>query len=70
MINVQDFIGNSNLFRKFKVDELLFVEIVCPVEDDESDERLWWHDNFFSYAIDGEMSLKTLKREYVVKAGD
>ena len=70
MINVQDFIGNSNLFRKFKVDELLFVEIVCPVEDDESDERLWWHHNFFSYAIDGEMSLKTLKREYVVKAGD
>ena len=70
MINVQDFIGNSNLFKKFEVDDLLFVEIVCPVEDDESAESSWWHDNFFSYAIGGEMVLKTLQREYIFKAGE
>jgi len=70
MLNVQDFIGNSNMFKKFKVDDLLFAEVICPVELDESDERLWWHDNFFSYAIAGEMELKTLSGEYRVKAGE
>ncbi len=69
MINLQDFIGNSNLFKKFEVDDLLFVEIVCPVEEDESAGSLWWHDNFFSYAMAGEMVLKTLKGEYIFKAG-
>ncbi len=47
MINLQDFIGSSNLFKKFEVDDLLFVEIICPVEEDESANRLWWHNNFF-----------------------
>lgn len=69
MINVEDFIGHSSQFKKFEVDELLFVEIICPV-DDTSQERLWWHDNFFTYAIAGEMSIKTAKGDYIVKAGD
>ena len=70
MVNVQDFIGNSNMFKKFEVDDLLFAEIICPVEEDESEEKLWWHDNFFSYAIAGEMELKTLSGDYKVKAGE
>ena len=70
MINIEDFIGNSSLFKKFKVDELLFVEIICPVEEDEPAERLWWHDNFFTYAIAGEMAIKTIKGDYIIKAGD
>ncbi len=70
MINVQDFIENGRLFKKFKVDELLFTEIKCPVEDDDSGAGLWWHDNFFAYALAGEMVLKTLQGEYIFKAGD
>ena len=69
MINVQDFIANTTLFKKFEVDNLLFVEIVCPSEEAAPD-RLWWHDNFFSYAIAGEMVLKTLRGEYIFKAGN
>ncbi|HTE31967.1 MAG TPA: AraC family transcriptional regulator [Chryseolinea sp.] len=70
MVNIQDFISSSNVFRKFEVDDLLFIEIVCPVEDDAPSSNLWWHNNFFSYAIAGEMMLKTLHGEYVLKAGD
>jgi AraC family transcriptional regulator, exoenzyme S synthesis regulatory protein ExsA len=70
MINLQDFIANTTLFKKFEVDDLLFVEIICPVEEDESADSLWWHDNFFSYAMAGEMVLKTLGGEYILKAGD
>lgn len=70
MVNAQDFIEKSNLFRKLIVDELLFAEIKCPVDDDESSGDLWWHHHFFAYAMAGEMVLKTLKGEYIFKAGD
>jgi AraC family transcriptional regulator, exoenzyme S synthesis regulatory protein ExsA len=69
MMNAQDFIANTTLFKKFGVDDLLFVEIICPVEEG-SPPKLWWHDNFFSYAIAGEMLLKTLDGEYIFKAGE
>ena len=70
MINLEDFIGQSGMLKKFEVDELLFVEIICPVEDNSSASSLWWHNNFFSYAMAGEMVLKTLREEYIFKAGD
>jgi len=70
MINLEYFILNTKMFKKFEVDELLFVEIVCPVEEGETASNLWWHNNFFSYAVAGEMVLKTLRKEYIFKAGD
>src|SRR5687768_12411620 len=70
MMNLQDFITNSTVFKKIKVDDLLFVEIICPVEEEEPVNSLWWHNNFFSYAIAGEMILKTLRGEYSFKAGE
>jgi AraC-like DNA-binding protein len=70
MLNVQDFIGNSNIFKKFEVNDLLFVEIICPAEDDAPSSNIWWHNNFFSYAVAGQMVLKTLNGEYILKPGD
>ena len=69
MINIQDYISNSNLFKKFEVDNLLFIEIICPVGED-APSGMWWDNNFFSYAIAGEMALRTMEREYILKAGD
>jgi AraC-like DNA-binding protein len=70
MINAQDFLKDNYIGKKFEVDELLFVELICPVEADSAASHLWWHNNFFSYAMAGEMLLKTLSGEYVQKAGD
>jgi AraC-like DNA-binding protein len=69
MINIQDFLRNKQVFRKFEVDNLQFVEVVCRVDDDMS-EHQWWHNNFFSYAISGKLLLKTLQGEYVQGVGD
>lgn len=69
MINIQDFLRDSQVYRKFEAGDLQFVEVVCPVENDDS-ENLWWHSNFFSYAISGKILLKTLRGEYVQNAGD
>lgn len=68
MINLQDFIGNSELFKKFQVDDLLFVEFKCP--HDESKTSIWWHNNFFAYILAGEIVMKTPQKEYTIKSGD
>ena len=64
MVNAQDFISNTTVFRKFEVDDLLFVEIVCPVEEG-SPTKLWWHDNFFFIChCWGDVSENTRRRVY------
>lgn len=69
MINIQDFLRDTQVFRKFEVDDLQFVEVVCRVEDDDA-EGQWWHTNFFSYGISGKLLLKTVLGEYVQDVGD
>jgi AraC-like DNA-binding protein len=68
MINLQDFVGNSDLFKKFKVDDLLFVEYKCPLK--KSTTSVWWHNNFFAYVLAGKTLFKTPHGEYIVRAGD
>lgn len=68
MVNVPDFISDSNLFKKFKVDDLLFVEYRCYVEDLRTD--IWSHNNFFAYALTGKKTYKTLQHEYTLHAGE
>lgn len=68
MVNVPDFISDSNLFKKFKVDDLLFVEYRCYVEDVRTD--IWSHNNLFAYALTGKKTYKTLQHEYTLHAGE
>src|SRR5690606_34846587 len=68
MINIQDFLRNTQVFRKFEVDDLQFVEVVCRVDDDNL-ENQWWHNNFFSYGIAGKLLVKTTRGEYVQEVG-
>src|SRR5687768_11566298 len=68
MINLRDFIGNSELFKKFEVDDLLFAEFKCP--HDQSKASVWWHNNFFAYVLAGETVMKTPQGEYTIKSGD
>ena len=68
MINVLDFIRKTDLYKKFQVDELLFVEFKCPADDSTS--GLWWHNNFFAFVLGGETLLKTPQSELILKPGD
>jgi AraC-like DNA-binding protein len=68
MINMQEFIGSSQLFKQFKVDELLFAELECP--PDQVPTNTWWHNNFFAFVLSGEKLVKTPRGEYALKAGD
>ncbi|MDH4088897.1 MAG: AraC family transcriptional regulator [Cyclobacteriaceae bacterium] len=68
MNNIQDFITNSQMFRTFKVDDLLFVEFKCPIE--ESSDNIWCNNNFFAFILTGETLLKTPGSEYPLTSGD
>lgn len=68
MVNLQDYIEDSRLFQTFRIDELLFVEYKCLVEDDQSD--IWAHNNYFAYVLGGEKKWKTQKGEYYVSGGE
>jgi AraC-like DNA-binding protein len=68
MINMQEFVSNTPFAKKIHVDELLFAEFKCPL--DEKTSSIWWHNNFFAHVLMGESTLKTPKREYTLKAGD
>jgi len=68
MENILDFIRKSDLYKKFQIDDLLFVEFKCPYDDSAS--GIWWHNNFFAHILAGETLLKTPQREYFLKPGD
>ena len=67
MINVHDLISNSSMFKKFQVDELLFCEYKCPIEQKEL--SLWSHTNGFVYVVSGKKKYKTIRREYMAEEG-
>lgn len=68
MINMQEFIAGSPFAKKVVVDELLFAEFKCPL--DEKSSNVWWHNNFFAHVLTGQTMLKTPKGEYILNAGD
>jgi|GEM_PF-3871141 len=52
MVNLQDYILKSELFKTFEVDELLFVEYRCLINDHQSD--IWTHHNYLAYVLGGK----------------
>ena len=67
MSNLYDGVRNSQLFKKFMIDDMLFVEYTC--EPGELRTRIWSHSNYFTYVTNGKMTLKTMGREYPLLAG-
>jgi len=67
MINVHDLISNSSMFKKFQVDDLLFCEYKCPIEQKEL--SLWSHTNGFVYVVSGKKKYKTIRGEYMAEEG-
>ena len=68
MANIQDFIKNSPYVKKIEVDNLLFVEFKCPMEEERS--HIWCDNNFFAHALSGSTVLKTPTQTYTLKPGD
>lgn len=68
MNNFYNFLINTKTFKKFKVDDLLFVEYKCF--DEGITTELWTQNNFFSFILKGKMLWRIGNRELLVKKGE
>lgn len=67
MINLNEFIRNRP-YKKFTVNDLLFVEYKCIVE--ETRAGIWSDTNYFVFVTSGKKMWKSIYNEYVVQTGD
>ena len=68
MLNVYDYIANSNYFKTYKVDDLLFVEYKCLFG--EECVPYWTHNNYFSFILSGTPKYLSGDNEYTLQTGD
>lgn len=68
MINFYDYITQGNLFRKFEVDELLFVEYKCLIPD--SRVGFWTHNNYIEFVLGGRKKWLAGEREFTAEPGE
>lgn len=68
MINFYDYITQGNLFKKFEVDDLLFVEYKCLIPD--SRVGFWTHNNYIEFVLGGRKKWLAGDREYTAEPGD
>lgn len=68
MLNIHPFIKGSDFFKKLEIDDLLFVEYKCLVE--EVKFGIWSDVNYFVFVTSGRKIWRTIYNEYDVKAGD
>jgi AraC-like DNA-binding protein len=68
MNNVYDFVSNSNLFKKFEVNDLLFVEYKCLFP--ENKVAYWTSSNYFVYVLGGRKRYVSGNNEYLIEVGE
>lgn len=66
MLNVYDFMKDLPAGKRLSVNELLFAEYKCPLNDSRFD--MWTHHNYFVYVIKGKK--KWFSRDQEVLAGE
>jgi len=68
MLNIHTFISDSNYYKKLKVDDLLFVEYKCLVEEVKT--GIWSDVNYFVFVTSGKKMWRSIHKEYIVETGD
>ncbi len=68
MLNIYDYITNSNYYKTYQVDDLLIVEYKCLIGGDKI--AFWTHCNYFAYVLSGVTKYSDGRNQYVVQNGD
>jgi AraC-like DNA-binding protein len=68
MLNIYDFVSDSNLFKKFAVDDFLFVEYKCLFPDNQV--SCWTTCNYFVYVLGGRKKWIVDNEEFIVHDGE
>jgi len=68
MLNIYDFVVNNTLYKKFVVDELLFIEYKCLFPEEKT--LYWTSNNYFVYVLGGRKKFYYGDTELEVHGGD
>jgi len=68
MVNLQDYIHESDLFKTIRIDDLLLVDYRCLIGDRESE--IWNHTNYLAYVVGGEKKWITPTNECKIGPGE
>jgi AraC-like DNA-binding protein len=68
MTDVYNFVTDSNLFKKFEVNDLLFVEYKCLFPEDKV--AYWTSSNYFVYVLGGRKRYLSGNDEYIFEPGE
>lgn len=68
MVNVYDFMKSLPPTKRLAINELLFAEYKCPLDDTRFD--MWSHHNYFVYVIKGKKKWFSGDHEAIAEAGD
>lgn len=69
MLNLPEFIESyPQQYKQFKVNDLLFVEYHCPIE--ETKAGFYTPSNYFMYVLSGKKKWQSQSQEYTAKAND
>ncbi|TNE60528.1 MAG: AraC family transcriptional regulator [Bacteroidetes bacterium] len=68
MLNLHSFIRDSDYYKKLQIDDLLFVEYKCLVN--ETRAGIWSEVNYFVFVTSGKKMWRSIQNNYVVETGD
>ena len=68
MLNLYGYLKESNDFKKLEIDELLFIEYKCLVQEVKA--GIWSNANYFVFVTSGKKMWRSIYNDYVVESGD
>ena len=68
MLDLYGYLKESNDFKKLEINELLFIEYKCLVQEVKA--GIWSDANYFVFVTSGKKMWRSIHNDYVVEAGD
>ncbi|PHN05120.1 helix-turn-helix domain-containing protein [Flavilitoribacter nigricans] len=68
MLDLHGYLKESNDFKKLQINELLFIEYKCLVQEVKA--GIWSDANYFVFVTSGKKMWRSIYNDYVVEAGD
>lgn len=68
MLDLHGYLKESNYFKKLQINELLFIEYKCLVQEVKA--GIWSDANYFVFVTSGKKMWRSIYNDYVVESGD
>ncbi|UKM66144.1 AraC family transcriptional regulator [Flavobacteriaceae bacterium GSB9] len=68
MLQLHGYLKESNDFKKLQINDLLFIEYKCLVQEVKA--GIWSDANYFVFVTSGKKMWRSIYNDYVVEAGD